>query len=47
MNADCLEKAGQQVIILEGIEKLPKIPYELTNRVHSDFMPPLNYGPMD
>ncbi|KAK2035297.1 laccase TilA [Colletotrichum zoysiae] len=39
--------AGQQVVLLEGIESMPKIPAEVKNRVHSDFTPPLRYGPLD
>ncbi|KAM5343982.1 hypothetical protein ACJ41O_012519 [Fusarium nematophilum] len=39
--------AGQQVVILEGVESMAKIPEEVKNRVHADFVPPLRYGPLD
>lgn len=40
-------QAGQQVVLLEGIEAMPKIPSDLMHRVHSEFSPLLNYGPLD
>ncbi|CAN8101371.1 unnamed protein product [Discula destructiva] len=39
--------AGQQVVLLEGIEAIPKIPLDVQERVHSGFSPPLNYGPLE
>ncbi|KAF4780932.1 laccase TilA [Colletotrichum scovillei] len=39
--------AGQQVVLLEGVESMAKIPAEMKDRVHSDFTPPLRYGPLD
>ncbi|KAF4920286.1 Laccase abr2 [Colletotrichum viniferum] len=39
--------AGQQVVLLEGVESMAKIPAEMKDRVHSDFRAPLRYGPLD
>ncbi|KAK1624186.1 laccase TilA [Colletotrichum phormii] len=39
--------AGQQVMLLEGVESMAQIPAEMKDRVHSDFPPPLLYGPLD
>ncbi|KAH8846586.1 hypothetical protein MCOR01_000044 [Pyricularia oryzae] len=39
--------AGQQVVLLEGVESMSKIPDHVKNMVHSDFQPPLRYGPLD
>ncbi|KAI4600853.1 hypothetical protein KJ359_013016 [Pestalotiopsis sp. 9143b] len=39
--------AGQQVVLLEGVESMAKIPAEMKDKVHSDFRPPLRYGPLD
>ncbi|KAF3769412.1 hypothetical protein M406DRAFT_33703 [Cryphonectria parasitica EP155] len=39
--------AGQQVVLLEGVESMRKIPAEMKDRVHADFQPPLRYGPLD
>ncbi|KAI9170589.1 Laccase abr2 [Paramyrothecium foliicola] len=33
--------AGQQVVLLEGVESMATIPAELRDRVHSDFSPPI------
>lgn len=40
-------QAGQQVVLLEGVESMAKIPAEMKEKVHSDFRPPLRYGPLD
>ena len=40
-------KAGQQVVLLEGVESMAKIPAEVKDRIHAEFMPPLSYGPLD
>lgn len=45
-NTDC-RQAGQQVVLLEGVESMAKIPAEMKDKVHSDFRPPLRYGPLD
>lgn len=42
-----LEQAGQQVVLLEGVESMAKIPAEVKDRTHAEFMPPLSYGPLD
>ncbi|KKY35900.1 putative multicopper oxidase [Diaporthe ampelina] len=39
--------AGQQVVLLEGVESMAKIPAEVKDRIHAEFMPPLSYGPLD
>ncbi|PSR79595.1 laccase TilA [Coniella lustricola] len=39
--------AGQQVVLLEGIESMTEIPSEMKDRVHSEFQQPLRYGPLD
>ncbi|ORY67547.1 laccase TilA [Pseudomassariella vexata] len=39
--------AGQQVVILEGVESMAPIPEELKDKVHADFEPLLRYGPLD
>ncbi|TEA16993.1 Laccase abr2 [Colletotrichum sidae] len=39
--------AGQQIVLLEGVESMAKIPSEMKDRVHSDFRVPLRYGPLD
>ncbi|KAH0428988.1 conidial pigment biosynthesis oxidase arb2 brown2 [Colletotrichum camelliae] len=39
--------AGQQVVLLEGVESMAKIPAEMKDRVHSDFRAPLRYGLLD
>ncbi|TDZ35287.1 Laccase abr2 [Colletotrichum spinosum] len=39
--------AGQQIVLLEGVESMAKIPSEMKDRVHSDFRLPLRYGPLD
>ncbi|KXJ97247.1 laccase-1 [Microdochium bolleyi] len=39
--------AGQQVVLLEGVEAMGPIPAGMKDRVHSDFRPPLRYGPLD
>ncbi|KAG8162326.1 hypothetical protein KVR01_008091 [Diaporthe batatas] len=39
--------AGQQVVLLEGVESMAKIPAGVKDRVHAEFMPPLSYGPLD
>ncbi|KAK1579931.1 LOW QUALITY PROTEIN: uncharacterized protein LY79DRAFT_592527 [Colletotrichum navitas] len=39
--------AGQRVVHLEGVESIQKIPAKMKDRVHSDFSPPLRYGPLD
>lgn len=43
----CLNQAGQQVVLLEGVESMAKIPAEVKDRTHAEFMPPLSYGPLD
>lgn len=42
-----MKQAGQQVVLLEGVESMAKIPAEMKDRVHSDFRAPLRYGPLD
>lgn len=42
-----MSQAGQQVVLLEGVESMAKIPAEMKDRVHSDFRAPLRYGPLD
>ncbi|KAF5554135.1 laccase-1 [Fusarium mexicanum] len=39
--------AGQQLVLLEGVESMAKIPQEVKNKVHADFVPDLRYGPLD
>ncbi|CAI6098433.1 unnamed protein product [Clonostachys chloroleuca] len=39
--------AGQQVVLLEGVESMAKVPGHVKNRVHAEFVPPLRYGPLD
>ncbi|KAJ0159994.1 hypothetical protein CTA2_8784 [Colletotrichum tanaceti] len=39
--------ARQQVVLLEGVEPMGKIPAEMKDRVHSDFSPLLRYSPLD
>ncbi|KAI1871213.1 uncharacterized protein JN550_004658 [Neoarthrinium moseri] len=39
--------AGQQVVILEGVESMAPIPTDVKDRIHSNFQPPLRYGPLD
>lgn len=40
-------QAGQQVVLLEGVEAMARIPAGFKDRVHSDFRSPLRYGPLD
>lgn len=42
-----IPKAGQQLVLLEGVESMAKIPQEVKNKVHADFVPDLRYGPLD
>ncbi|EMT74149.1 Laccase-1 [Fusarium odoratissimum] len=42
-----IPKAGQQLVLLEGVESMAKIPQEVKNKVHADFVPNLRYGPLD
>ncbi|KAM0288688.1 hypothetical protein ACHAO9_006746 [Fusarium lateritium] len=39
--------AGQQLVLLEGVESMAKIPHEMKEMVHADFVPDLRYGPLD
>ncbi|RSM06683.1 hypothetical protein CEP52_005560 [Fusarium oligoseptatum] len=39
--------AGQQVVLLEGVESMSKVPSHVKDRVHAEFVPPLRYGPLD
>jgi FtsP/CotA-like multicopper oxidase with cupredoxin domain len=39
--------SGQQVILLEGTEAMERIPEEMHQRVHADFIPPVRYGPLE
>ncbi|KAL2678498.1 hypothetical protein Neosp_009244 [[Neocosmospora] mangrovei] len=39
--------AGQQVVLLEGVESMGKVPSHVKDRVHAEFVPPFRYGPLD
>ncbi|KAM0228425.1 hypothetical protein ACHAPO_010757 [Fusarium lateritium] len=39
--------AGQQIVLLEGVEAMAQIPEEVKQKVHADFVPNLRYGPLD
>jgi hypothetical protein len=40
-------QAGQQIVLLEGVEAIAQIPNEAKQKVHADFVPNLRYGPLD
>lgn len=42
-----LSKAGQQIILIEGADALPPAPEYIKHLTHSEFVPPLRYGPLD
>ncbi|KAF0644268.1 hypothetical protein FPSE5266_12191 [Fusarium pseudograminearum] len=39
--------AGQQIVLLEGVEAMAQVPKEVKQKVHADFVPNLRYGPLD
>ncbi|GKU07420.1 unnamed protein product [Fusarium langsethiae] len=39
--------AGQQIVLLEGVEAMAQIPEGVKQKVHADFVPNLRYGPLD
>ncbi|CAF3501396.1 hypothetical protein SNK05_006234 [Fusarium graminearum] len=39
--------AGQQIVLLEGVEAMAQVPNEVKQKVHADFVPNLRYGPLD
>ncbi|CAG7564386.1 unnamed protein product [Fusarium equiseti] len=39
--------AGQQIVLLEGMEAMAEIPGHVKEKVHGDFVPNLRYGPLD
>lgn len=40
-------QAGQQIVLLEGVEAMAQVPNEVKQKVHADFVPNLRYGPLD
>jgi len=40
-------QAGQQIVLLEGVEEMAEIPGYVKQKVHADFVPNLRYGPLD
>ncbi|EEU34604.1 uncharacterized protein NECHADRAFT_82322 [Fusarium vanettenii 77-13-4] len=41
------KQAGQQVVLLEGVESMNKVPSYVKDRVHAELVPPFRYGPLD
>ncbi|KAI0859390.1 laccase TilA [Xylaria cubensis] len=38
---------GQQIVLVEGQEAFPEVPEYIKNMTHSEFVPPVRYGPLD